>query len=85
MPSPLAAAAHPVDPTPADLGGEHRAEPVPPEPNGFMADLDAALMQHILHVSKRKRVTDLKHYRLADDLGAGFEVGHGERWVIGAE
>lgn len=42
MPAPLAAAPHPVDPAFPDLGGEHRAEPVTPEPHRLMADLDAA-------------------------------------------
>ena len=33
---------------PADHGGEHRAEPRPPEPNRFMADFNAALVQQTL-------------------------------------
>ena len=34
---------HVRDPLLADLGGEHRAKPVPPEPDGLMADVDPAL------------------------------------------
>ncbi|EAQ23117.1 hypothetical protein ROS217_02660 [Roseovarius sp. 217] len=37
----------------ADLGSEHGAEPVPPEPDRLMADVDAALVQQILDVAKR--------------------------------
>jgi len=34
-----------LDPTLPDLGSKHRAKPLPPEPDGFMTDLDAALVQ----------------------------------------
>ena len=34
----------------ADLGGEHRAEPVPPEPDRLVADVYPALRQQILDV-----------------------------------
>jgi hypothetical protein len=43
-------AAHVLDPLPADLAGEHRAEPVPPQPHRLMADVDAALEQQVLDV-----------------------------------
>ena len=39
-----------------------------------MADIDAALVQKVLDVSKRKRETDVHHDRQADDLGACLEV-----------
>jgi hypothetical protein len=39
-----------LNPFSSDLGGEHRAEPVPPKPHRFVADIDATLMQHILDV-----------------------------------
>lgn len=35
----------------ADLGGEHRAKPVPPKPDGLVADVDPALGQEILDVA----------------------------------
>jgi hypothetical protein len=38
----------------ANLGGEHRAKPIPPEPHGLMADVDPALGQEIFDVSKRQ-------------------------------
>jgi hypothetical protein len=43
MPAPLRIGAHVRDSSLADLGGEHWAKPVPPEPDGLMADIDAAL------------------------------------------
>ena len=39
-----------------------------------MADVDAAFVQQILHVPKRKRKPDVHHHRQADHLRAGFEV-----------
>src|SRR5271166_1555738 len=45
MPAPLRIAAHMRDASLADLGGEHRAKPVPPEPDGLMADVDPELGQ----------------------------------------
>jgi hypothetical protein len=30
-----------------DLRGEHRTEPVPPQPHGFVADVDPTLEQEI--------------------------------------
>jgi hypothetical protein len=38
----------------ADLGSEHRAKPVPPEPDGLVADVDPALGQQILDVAQRQ-------------------------------
>ena len=55
MPPPMSEGPHPLDPLPADLGGEHRAEPVPPEPHRLVADVDAALGQQVLHIPERQR------------------------------
>jgi hypothetical protein len=53
----------------SDLGGKHRTEPVPPETNRFMADVDAALEQQILNLARRQRIPDIHHNREPDDLG----------------
>lgn len=45
VPLPVRVRAHPANAAPADLGGKHRTEPVPPKPYRFMADFHAALMQ----------------------------------------
>ena len=37
-----------MDPLLLDLGGEQRAEPIPPEPHRFVADVDATLKQQVL-------------------------------------
>ena len=50
VPAPLRIAAHGRDPLLSDLGGEHRTKPVPPEPDGLVADVDPALGQQIRDV-----------------------------------
>src|SRR5580700_4145685 len=42
MPAPLRIAAHVRDASLTNLGGEHRAKPAPPEPNGLVADVARA-------------------------------------------
>ena len=63
-----------LNPFPSDLGGEHRAEPVPPKPHRFVADIDATFMQQILNIAKGKWKPDVHHHNKADDFRAGFEV-----------
>ena len=67
---------HPIRPLLADLGREHRPEPVQPEPHRLVADVDAALEQQVLHVSKRQRVLDVHHH---------YEPGHLWSWIEPAE
>ena len=45
---PPGARTHALDPAFPDLGREHRPEPMPPEPDRLVADLDASLAQKIL-------------------------------------
>jgi hypothetical protein len=52
MPPPLKIAAHMRHSPLADLGGEHWAKPVPPKPDGLVADVDPALGQQILDVAQ---------------------------------
>jgi hypothetical protein len=59
---------HPARPVVTDFCCKHRAKSIPPEPNRFMADVDAALMQEILDIPKRKRKSNAHHHRQADDL-----------------
>src|ERR1700722_17204063 len=51
MKTPLRIATHVRDPFLSDLGGEHRAKPVPPKPDGLVADVDTTLGQQILDVA----------------------------------
>jgi hypothetical protein len=50
MPLPIRMSAKVLNPLSSDLGGEHRAEPVPPEPHRLVANINTALMQQILDV-----------------------------------
>ena len=74
MPLPIRMSTKVLNPFSSDLGGEHRAEPVPPEPHRFVADIDATFMQQILDIAKGKWKPDIHHNRQADDLGAGLEI-----------
>jgi len=42
-----------------------------------MADLDAALMQQVLHIWKRQRKSAVQHHGQSYDLGARLEVAKG--------
>jgi hypothetical protein len=46
----------------------------PLEPGRFMTNIDAALMQLILHIPKRKWESYVHHNRQADDFGRRLEV-----------
>jgi hypothetical protein len=41
VPLPVGVGPHVIDALPADLRGEHRAKPVPPQPHRFVANVDA--------------------------------------------
>ena len=74
MPAPLRIAAHVRDASLADLSGEHRAKPVPPEPDRLMADVDPAFGQQVLDVSKRQWKSDVHHHNQTDDLWRAVEI-----------
>ena len=58
----------------ADLGGEHWAKPVPPEPDGLMADVDPALGQQILDVAQRERISHVHHHDQTDNVRRTVEI-----------
>src|SRR5208337_1842182 len=74
MPPPLRIPAHVRQPLLSDLGGEHRAESVPPKPDRLMADVDPALGQEILDVAQRQRVLHVHQHRQTDYLGRAVEI-----------
>ncbi len=69
----------------SDLSSKHRAKPIPPIPDSFVAHVDASLVQQVFDIPKRERETNVQHHCKADDLGTGFEVlergriGHGQK------
>ena len=81
MPTPLRIARHVRDASLTNLGGEHRAKPVPPEPDGLVADVDPALGQEILDVAKRQRESHVHHHDQTDDLWRAVEISE---WIAHA-
>jgi hypothetical protein len=77
VPSPVRVCAHPADPPFPDLRGEQRAKSVPPEPHRFVADVDAALVQQVLNIAKRKGKAKVHHHCQANDLWAVVKVLEG--------
>jgi hypothetical protein len=73
---PLAAGlgAHVLDPLPADLAGEHRAESISPKTDRLVADVDAAHEQQVLDVSRGQRVSGVHHHGQPDHLRRGVKV-----------
>jgi hypothetical protein len=67
MPPPMARS-HAVDAALADLGGKYRPEPVPPEPDRLVANVDAALVEKVLDITEREWKLDVHHHRKADDF-----------------
>jgi len=56
------------------LRGEHRTEPVPPEPHRLMPDIDAAFTKNILDLAQPLRIPDVHHHREANTLGRRVEI-----------
>ncbi|MEP4766608.1 MAG: hypothetical protein ABJY83_01800, partial [Roseibium sp.] len=85
VPLPLGVCSQLLHPLPPDFRSKHRAKPVPPLSDSFVAQVDPAFVQQIFDIPKRERETDVQHHRKADDFGAGFEVfergriGHGQK------
>ena len=63
-----------LNPLLSDLRREHRAKPVPPKPDGIMADVDPALRQEILDVSQQQWVPHVHHYDQTDHFWRAVEV-----------
>ena len=65
----MSEAAHAADPLPADIAGEHRAEPILPEPHRLTANVDAALEEQVLDVAQRQRKPDVHQHDEPDHCG----------------
>jgi len=85
VPAPMVEMTHRLHPTTTDFGREDGAEPVPPIADRFVRYVDAALVEKILDVPKRERVSNIHHYREADDLGTGLEVSENAGMTHGIE
>ena len=57
MPSPMGVGPPVLSPLAAELAGEHRAEPVPPQAHRLVADIDATLEQQVLDIAGNGRTS----------------------------
>ncbi len=62
-----------------DRPGEHRTEPVPPEPDRLVADIDATFEQQVFDLPQRQRIADVHHHREANHLGRTVEI---TEWIF---
>jgi len=51
-----------------DFRGKQGTEPVPPEPHGLVAEIDATLEQHIFDLPEKQRIADVQHHRETNNL-----------------
>jgi len=63
-----------LNPFLSNLRGEQRAKSVPSEPYRLVADVDPALMQKVLHISKGKWKPDVHDHSKTDDFRAGLGI-----------
>ena len=64
--------------------GEHGAEPVPPEPQRLVADVDATFEQEVFDISQRQGKPHIHHHDQADDRGRRVEIAERTGWFSGA-
>lgn len=74
MPLPVRVGSHSIHPFSANFRGKHRAEPNPPETDGFMADIDPTFVEKVHNFAQRKWQPNVEHHRQADDLWTRFEI-----------
>lgn len=74
VPLPLPETLHPAHALTPNIGSKQRAETVPPQPHGFMANVDPALEQQVLDVAQAQRKPDVHHDDQTDHLGRRGEI-----------
>ncbi len=57
-----------------DSGREERTKPVPPVADTLVANINAALVQQILVMAQRQRITDIHDHCQLDDLWRCLEI-----------
>ena len=77
MPLPVCPRPHSINPSAANFSGKQRAKFILPVPHSFVADVDAALVQQVLDIAKRKRQPNLQHHCQPNDLRARLEATDG--------
>jgi len=56
---------------------EDVAEPIDPETDALMGNINTALVEQIFDIAKGKREPDVHHHRDLDDLAQCFDVAEG--------
>jgi hypothetical protein len=74
VPLPLWAASYRFRPMFPDLVREVSAEPINPEADTFVTDIDPAFVEKVLDIAQRQRESDIHHHAKLDDLRRGFKV-----------
>ena len=69
VPLPLRAPLHGFGPPFPDLVSEVRTEPVDPETDAFVANVDPTLVKEVFDIAQRQREFDTHQYAKLDDLG----------------
>lgn len=72
MPEPY----HPADPLAADGRREHRSEPIPPQANGLVANIEPTLKEQVLDVPQRQREMHVQQNRKPDTSGEDWKYRH---------
>ena len=74
MAAPMRVCQHVTYPFSTDLGGKHRAKPVPPEPHSLMKNGDAALGQQVFDVAQLQGVFHVHQHHQPDDFRRRIEI-----------
>jgi len=78
VPAPVSKSPHPADPLPLDVSRKQWAETVPPHPDRFVTNIDAALCKQVFDIPQRRRKSDIYHHHKpnhARSLAAGRKMG----------
>ena len=82
MPTAMPECAHGCGSISTDLGSKYLTKAVPPEAYRLMCDVDSALVQEILNVPQRKRISNIHHHRQTDDSGKVLKYRNGSIVVV---
>ena len=74
VPPPLRASSHRLRTRLSDLVCEVSAEPIDPETDALVANVDPTLVQEVFDIAQRQRESDIHHHAKLDDLRRGFKV-----------
>lgn len=82
VPAPLDDLPHGTTSPFADHPCKEGAKPIAPQPDVFMTDIDAALIEQIFDVTQRQRETNVHRHRKLNDISRCLELtkGRSDHW-----